>query len=130
MPDGIHWEDSEEYELVKYLLPLVVFNDPTLNCVRRGDVADWEGLPPSKSLFHSPQGCGLPIGNLTSQLFSNIYLTPFDNYVKRELGIKHYGRYVDDFFLVHEDKEVLKSLIPEIRNYLWNTLGVTLHPKR
>ena len=130
MPDGIHWEDSEEYELVKYLLPLVVFNDPTLNCVRRGDVADWEGLPPSKSLFHSPQGCGLPIGNLTSQLFSNIYLTPFDNYVKRELGIKHYGRYVDDFFLVHEDKEVLKSLIPEIRNYLWKTVGARLHPKK
>lgn len=130
MPGGIHWEDSEEFELVKYLLPLIVFNDPTQNCVRRGEVSDWEGLPPSKSLFHSPPDCGLPIGNLTSQLFSNIYLTPFDNYVKRELGIKHYGRYVDDFFLVHEDKEVLKAAIPEMRKYLWDTLGITLHPKK
>lgn len=51
MPGGIHWEDSEEFELVKYLLPLIVFNDPTQNCVRRGEVSDWEGLPPSKSLF-------------------------------------------------------------------------------
>lgn len=130
LPDSIHWEDSEEYELAKYLLPLVIFNDPTQNCIRRGDVSDWEGLPPSKSLFHSPPGCGLPIGNLTSQLFSNIYLTPFDNYVKRTLGIKHYGRYVDDFFLVHEDKEVLKRLIPEIRNYLWDTLHIRLHPHK
>ena len=130
MPDGIHWEDSEECELVNYLLPLVIFNDPTQNCVRRGDVSDWEGLPPSKSLFHSPPGHGLPIGNLTSQLFSNIYLTPFDNYVKRTLGIKHYGRYVDDFFLIHEDREVLKALIPQLRDYLWNTINVRLHPNK
>lgn len=130
MPDSIHWEDSEEYELVRYLLPLIVFNDPILNCVRRGNLSDWEGLPPSKSLFHSPPGCGLPIGNLTSQLFSNIYLTPFDNYVKRELGIKHYGRYVDDFFLVHEDKEALKRMVPEIRDFLWETLHVKLHPRK
>lgn len=129
-PSGIHWEDSEEAELVAYLLPLIVFNDPTQNCVRRGKLSDWEGLPPSKSLFHSPPGCGLPIGNLTSQLFSNIYLTPFDQYVKRTLGIKHYGRYVDDFFLVHEDKEQLKALIPVIRDYLWETLHVTLHPNK
>lgn len=130
MPDSIHWEDSEEYELVRYLLPLIVFNEPTLNCICRGDMSGWEGLPPSKSLFHSPPGCGLPIGNLTSQLFSNIYLTPFDNYVKRTLGIKHYGRYVDDFFLVHEDREVLKQLIPGLRDYLWETLHVRLHPNK
>ncbi|MBD9165435.1 reverse transcriptase domain-containing protein [uncultured Parabacteroides sp.] len=130
MPSGIHWEDSEEKELADYLLPLIIFNDPTQNCVRRGDISDWEGLPPSKSLFHSPPGHGLPIGNLTSQLFSNIYLTPFDNYVKRTLGVKYYGRYVDDFFLVHEDREVLKALIPKLRDYLWDTMNVRLHPKK
>lgn len=130
MPSGIHWEDSEEKELADYLLPLIIFNDPTQNCVRRGDISDWEGLPPSKSLFHSPPGHGLPIGNLTSQLFSNIYLTPFDHYVKRTLGIKYYGRYVDDFFLMHEDREVLKALIPKLRDYLWNTMNVRLHPKK
>lgn len=130
LPNGIHWEDSEEFELVSYLLPLIVFNDPVVNCYRKGPISDWDGLPPSKSLFHSPPGCGLPIGNLTSQLFSNIYLTPFDQYVKRNLGIKHYGRYVDDFFLVHEDKELLKSLIPVMRAFLWNQLEVTLHPDK
>lgn len=130
LSSGIHWEDSEEAELVAYLLPLIVFNDPTQKCIRRGELSDWDGLPLSKSLFHSPPGHGLPIGNLTSQLFTNIYLTPFDNYVKRMLGMKHYGRYVDDFFLVHEDKEVLKALIPEIRNYLWDTLSVKLHPNK
>ena len=44
----------------------------------------------------------LPIGDLTSQLFSNIYLNELDQYVKRELKVQHYGRYVDDFFLVSQ----------------------------
>ncbi|MEI3590838.1 MAG: hypothetical protein V8Q44_08160 [Alistipes ihumii] len=48
----------------------------------RGRRSQWEGLPPSKSLFHTPEGCGLPIGNLTSQLFSNVYLSKLDDFVK------------------------------------------------
>ncbi|WP_455628874.1 reverse transcriptase domain-containing protein [Parabacteroides chinchillae] len=130
MPDGIHWGDSEEFELVKYLLPLVIMNDPVKNCFRKGSWSEWEGLPPSKSLFHSPEGYGLPIGNLTSQLFSNIYLNEFDQYVKRTLCMKHYGRYVDDFFIVHTDKRFLLSLVPVIRDYLRENLDITLHPKK
>ena len=130
MPDGIHWGDSDEFELVKYLLPLVIMNDPVKNCFRKGSWSEWEGLPPSKSLFHSPEGYGLPIGNLTSQLFSNIYLNEFDQYVKRTLCMKHYGRYVDDFFIVHTDKRFLLSLVPVIREYLRENLDITLHPKK
>ncbi len=113
-----------------YLLRLVIFNDPTRNCVIKGDPKDWAGLPPSKSLFHSPPGCGLPVGNLTSQLFSNIYLSDFDNWVKRELKMKHYGRYVDDFFFLHRRKEVLLDVRDRVSDYLTNTCGLTVHPDK
>lgn len=112
------------------LLSQVIFNDPTKGCYRKGSLNDWVGLPSSKSLFHAPAGCGLPIGNLTSQLFSNVYLSSLDNYVKRVLKIRHYGRYVDDFYLVANTREELLSAIPDIRAFLLDTLGLRLHPKK
>lgn len=129
-PEGVRWNTTPEYEVSMYLIPLIIFNDPVKNCLRKGSLQEWEGLPPSKSLFHSPAGCGLPIGNLTSQLFSNIYLNEFDHYVKRSLGVKHYGRYVDDFYLVHTDRRYLLSLIPLLKEYLWTTRGATIHPDK
>lgn len=54
----------------------------------------------------------------------------FDVYVTKELGIKFYGRYVDDFVIVHPDKDYLKSLIPKLSNFLLSTLHLTLHPKK
>ncbi|OPZ97480.1 MAG: Reverse transcriptase (RNA-dependent DNA polymerase) [Bacteroidetes bacterium ADurb.Bin416] len=117
-------------QLVLYLTREVVFNDPTCGCLVRGSRSDWNGLPPSKSLFHSATGCGLPIGNLTSQLFSNIYLNELDRFIKRTLGVKHYGRYVDDFFLVHPDKWFLLNAEEQIRAFLRDRLDLTLHPKK
>jgi RNA-directed DNA polymerase len=76
----------------------------------KGKSEDWSGLPSSKSLFHAQHNCGLPIGNLLSQLFGNIYMNEFDHWVKRELGIKYYSRYVDDFILIHNSKEYLQSV--------------------
>ena len=73
---------------------------------------------------------GLPIGDLTSQLFSNIYLGELDGYVKRVLRCKHYGRYVDDFFIVHPSKRYLKELIPWIREFLKEELELELHPDK
>ena len=69
-----------------------------------GKRADWIGLDRSKSLFYTEDGCGLPIGNLTSQLLSNVYLNLFDQFMKRVLHCKHYGRYVDDSFVVSRDR--------------------------
>lgn len=112
------------------LLSSVIFNDPVKSCYRKGQLSDWDSLQKGKSLFAAPSGCGLPIGNLTSQLFSNVYLTGLDNYVKRELKFKHYGRYVDDFYLVSTSKSELLESIPLIRNYLKTELGLTLHPRK
>ncbi|MCD4726649.1 MAG: reverse transcriptase/maturase family protein [Pirellulales bacterium] len=116
--------------LIMGLIKQIIFNDPTKNYILKGNKKDWNGLPPSKSLFHSGENTGLPIGNLTSQLFSNVYLNQFDHYVKKELSIRYYGRYVDDFVIVHPNQNYLKQIIPVIRNYLQSELKLTLHPKK
>ncbi len=116
--------------LITNLIKQIIFNDPTKNYILKGSKKDWNGLPPSKSLFHSGENKGLPIGNLTSQLFSNVYLNLFDHFVKKELKIKYYGRYVDDFVVVHQDKDYLRAIIPEISAYLQDKLQMQLHPKK
>ncbi len=59
-----------------------IYNDPTRSCVLKGKREAWKGLPPHKSLFHSPENCGLPIGNLTSQVFAKVYLQHYTKGVK------------------------------------------------
>jgi hypothetical protein len=112
------------------LIHQVIFHDPTKDCIMKGKKEDWRGLPKSKSLFWAKPNVGLPIGNLTSQLFGNVYLDDFDHFVKYELGCTYYGRYVDDIVIVHPDKEYLKSIIPRIRQYLHAELSLELHPKK
>ena len=108
----------------------IINYDPTKNCSVKSKRSQWQGLPPDKSLFHWPANTGLPIGNLTSQVFANFYMNPFDHFIKSDLGIRYYGRYVDDFILVHRDKAYLKSLIPLIRHWLQDQLQLSLHPRK
>ncbi len=108
----------------------IVFYDPTKNCRINGKREDWVGLPKSKSLFFAKKNCGLPIGNLTSQLFGNIYLNDFDHFLKCKLGCKHYGRYVDDIVIIHQDKIFLKAVIVKVKDYLFSELGLDLHPNK
>jgi hypothetical protein len=115
---------------VLYLLEQTIFNDPKENCIIKGRKSDWENLPKTKSLFYARKDCGLPIGNLTSQLFANIYLNDFDHWVKSNLGIKYYGRYVDDFVLIHPDKDYLKDCIPLIKKHLSEEIRLILHPDK
>ncbi|MGD1008262.1 MAG: reverse transcriptase/maturase family protein [Ignavibacteriaceae bacterium] len=119
-----------DFNFLEYLLQKIIFNDPTKNCTIKGAKTDWEGLPESKSLFCAENNKGLPIGNLTSQLFGNIYLNYLDHFIKKELRITYYGRYVDDFVLIHPDKKYLLECRLKIRNYLKNRLMLTLHPKK
>ena len=116
--------------LVLEISQKIIFNNPTQNCIIKGNKKDWEGLPKNKSLFHSPPDCGLPIGNLTSQVFANFYMHRFDFFITKELGIKYYGRYVDDFIIVHSDKKYLKSLMLILSDFLITTLQLTLHPQK
>jgi retron-type reverse transcriptase len=76
------------------------------------------------------EGKGLPLGNLTSQLFVNIYMNEFDQFVKQELKIKHYIRYADDFVIFSQDKDFLTHLIPIARFFLSEKLHLELHPEK
>lgn len=128
--DGLYIKDTEEYQTAVYLIDRILSYNPLEGCLCNGDMDGWQLLPHNKSLFYSPQGCGLPIGNLTSQLFSNIYLNLFDQYVKRVLHVKHYGRYVDDFYVVHTHRRYLLSLLAPLKQMLFRQLGLTLHPRK
>jgi hypothetical protein len=113
-----------------YLIHEMIFNSVAENCRIKGSKSDWIGLPPSKSLFNYPQNTGLPIGNLTSQVFGNVYMNDFDHFVKKEIKIKHYGRYVDDMIFFHHDKGYLENLIPDLSNFLLSNFKLKIHPNK
>jgi len=73
---------------------------------------------------------GLPLGNLTSQLFSNIYLNRFDQFVKHRLKEKYYIRYADDFVILSENKIYLQKLIKSLADFLNSELKLVLHPDK
>ena len=117
-----------DYEFVDYLLEMIINSNPMDNCNVLGELSDWNNLPKDKSLFYAKENCGLPIGNLSSQLFSNVYMNVFDQYVKIKLKCRHYGRYVDDAYIVSDDREYLNNLISEITSFLEEELGLKVHP--
>ncbi len=73
---------------------------------------------------------GLPLGNLTSQLFVNIYMNKFDQFVKHKLKVKRYIRYADDFIILAEDKKWLEEQISPIKEFLRQELRLALHPDK
>jgi RNA-directed DNA polymerase len=72
---------------------------------------------------------GIPIGALTSQLFANVYLDTLDHYLKDDLGVKMYARYMDDFLVVHPDKDYLRNLLAIIEDFVSERLHLLLNPK-
>ena len=119
-----------DIETILYTIRKTIFNDPVNGCIIKSKMSEWKGLPPSKSLFYAGKNQGLPIGNLTSQLFANIYLDKFDHFMKQQLNLKYYGRYVDDIVVVHADQYYLKTVIPAVREYLITKLMLKLHPRK
>jgi len=73
---------------------------------------------------------GIPIGNLTSQIFANIYMNVFDQFIKHDLKVKYYARYTDDFIIVSEDKNYLEKLLLPIQLFLKEKLKLELHPSK
>lgn len=103
-----------------------------LSCSAPPDVDIFQLLWHMVDSFHTKNkpGVGLPIGNLTSQLFVNIYMNKFDQFVKRKLKIEHYIRYSDDFVILSHDRHFLESLIPVLAHFLEIELKLTLHPDK
>ncbi|MCX6722785.1 MAG: RNA-directed DNA polymerase [Candidatus Staskawiczbacteria bacterium] len=83
-----------------------------------------------KEIIFSFEPNGLPLGNLTSQLFSNIYLNEFDQFIKHKLKAKYYVRYADDFVFLSDNKKYLENIIKPISDFLQKELKLTLHPDK
>lgn len=75
-------------------------------------------------------GKGIPLGNLTSQIFANIYMNELDQFVKQRLKIYYYIRYADDFLVVANDREELEQYLVSFRKFLTEHLLLTLHPQK
>ncbi len=117
--------------LAVYLWRQIIRDDPLDGVRIRGHRQDWDSLPKDKSLFFQEEGKGVVIGNITSQLLSNIFLDGLDKFIIYQLDYKHYGRYVDDFYVVVTEDELTKveKDIERIRGYLM-AQGLTMHPKK
>jgi len=92
--------------------------------------SEHDALFAPSSHYHTKGPRGIPIGNLTSQLFANIYLHEVDMFVKQVLHARQYVRYMDDMLLFHTDKAVLQSWKEQISTFLYDELYLTVHPKK
>lgn len=82
--------------------------------------------------YSSPQGLGkgVPIGNLTSQIFANIYLSQLDYYAKFDLREQYYFRYADDFIFLHPNKAYLENIQKHIEQFVREQLRIIVHPNK
>ncbi len=108
------------------LCKVIVNHCPASHFVYKGRIPAIGVLPPHKTLIHDDMDIGIPIGNLTSQFFANVYLNELDQYCKRGLGIKYYIRYVDDFLIFHNDPEQLLRWKESINTYIDHKLNLQL----
>lgn len=120
--------DKPDLGLVLGLVKQIVLHKPQNNCYRKSPIEFWNNIPPDKSLFTCDPDCGLPIGNITSQLFANYFMNDFDHLMVSLF--QWYGRYVDDFYVIARTKEEITSRIEMIRKYLEQELKLTLHPDK
>lgn len=119
-------KDAAWTDEMLWLCETIIFHDPVKDHFFTGKFSR-DIIPPSKSLFYS-NGTGLPIGNLTSQFFGNVYMNELDQHV-RALGFRHV-RYVDDFVLFSDSKKALVDAIPKIDAFLKENLRLSIHPKK
>ena len=124
---GMKWRDMIDIDFILWLTHEIVLLDPTDGCRHVGNPSEWDDVDASKLMANAPADCGMPIGNLTSQLFSNVYMNPFDQMVKRLLHFLHYGRYVDDSATISSDRQRLTDAIPVMRDFLKDELCLDMH---
>ncbi|MFD2641806.1 RNA-directed DNA polymerase [Pseudomonas japonica] len=107
----------------------VLWHDPREDYEIRSPRHLFNRVPQHKQLTTQPAHLGLPIGNLSSQFFANVYLDALDQFCKHELKVRHYIRYVDDFVLLHESPQQLNEWLWRIEQFLPG-LGVRLNPSK
>jgi len=113
-----------------WLAATILYHDPRQNFELRGQAHLQNLVPAHKRLVNHDNTNGLPIGNLSSQFFANIYLNELDQYIKHQIGAKYYIRYVDDFILLHDSPQWLNEALEAINAFLPATLKANLNPKK
>ena len=111
------------------LTRIILHHNPTDNVKVRSSGALMRKVPAHKSLFNS-DGAGLPIGNLSSQFFANVYLDPFDQYAKHQLKASTFVRYVDDIVVLGQDSSALFDMAHYMDDFLDSKLELRLHPRK
>ena len=129
------WEGTAyegDLDTVLWLTEVIVRHNPEKDCERRGVIFLWDRLPKSKSLFDGPDMVGMPIGNLTSQLFANFYLSYLDEWMQtelREIGGR-YLRFVDDGVIICRRKEDCVAVWKAAAVWLRENLNISMHPDK
>lgn len=118
--------NSINHEILLKLIERKIIDAKTMKLLE--DIISSFGVVDNFAKRERERVTGIPIGNLTSQLFANVYMNPFDHFVKEILRAEFYVRYTDDFILLHEDRRVLEALLPQMGNFLKGQLALDLHP--
>jgi RNA-directed DNA polymerase len=118
--DILHYFATVEHEILLEMISRKI-KDPDIMQLVRMILAN------HKAEVH---GKGMPLGNLTSQFFANLYLNGFDHFAKERLGARYYIRYVDDFVILHRDRKMLEMWNAEISEFLAYRLKIRLHPEK
>ena len=112
------------------LTKTVLMHDPRDDYEYQGDPAMMDLVPSHKRLLEQAPHLGLPIGNLSSQFFANVYLDVLDQRAKHVLGARHYIRYVDDFVFLHESPARLNEILTDVTAFLPARLGARINPRK
>ena len=127
-PDGRRWKERIDPDFIEYLMHCILDRNPSVDCIYIGPKSNWDNLPTRKCLKYSPEGKGIVIGDITSQLFSNVLLNIYDQWVKRKMLIRHYGHYVDDMYHMDKNKFFLdKEFKPRAEEFLNEKVHVAVN---
>lgn len=121
-----------DLDTLLWLLKIIIYHRPQEDCERHGKLWLWQELPTEKSLFSNRQGVGMPIGNITSQLLANFYMSYFDEWAIEQLDNREwsYIRFVDDFVVVGKDTKSIMAFYDRAKVWLAENLHLKLHEKK
>ncbi|MBA3733568.1 RNA-dependent DNA polymerase [Patescibacteria group bacterium] len=115
--------DSVNHQILKILIQKSIQEEKTLSIIN-------SIIDSFKVSIGASGEVGIPLGNITSQLFANLYLHELDEFIKHKLREQYYLRYCDDFIILSRDRSHLTSLIALIQEFLKKNLQLELHPKK